>query len=317
MATAPLTDQQTRNSYTATASQVTFPYTFWIKEEDHLDVYVNDVLQALTTDYTISAVESVTGANVVFNSGLTAGDKVAIVYEPDIERATDYTTGGSLRASALNTDLTYNLSLAQYLKTELTRTLSLSPSDTSTAILSLPAATASQVIGWNPTATGLANYSFADISESLDVAFSGLANGDYLKYDGTNWVNIDLDQLQTDLTIVKRNTAASNPTVNDDTTQGYAVFSEWVNTATTEKWVCLDATTGAAVWEQGTLDTSDLGSAAVATLIDDDSFATATSSNIPSSESVKAYVDAEVATAGGVITLASGSVSSQSEMDME
>ena len=130
MATAPLTDQQTRNSYTATASQVTFPYTFWIKEEDHLDVYVNDVLQALTTDYTISAVESVTGANVVFNSGLTAGDKVAIVYEPDIERATDYTTGGSLRASALNTDLTYNLSLAQYLKTELTRTLSLSPSDT-------------------------------------------------------------------------------------------------------------------------------------------------------------------------------------------
>lgn len=36
----------------------------------------------------------------------------------------------------------------------------------------------------------------------------------------------------------------------------------------------------------------DLGSAASATLIDDDTFASATASNIPSAESVKAYVDA-------------------------
>lgn len=39
--------------------------------------------------------------------------------------------------------------------------------------------------------------------------------------------------------------------------------------------------------------TLGLGSAAVATLIDDDSFATATASNVPSAESVKAYVDGQ------------------------
>ena len=48
-----------------------------------------------------------------------------------------------------------------------------------------------------------------------------------------------------------------------------------------------------------------LGSVAVATLIDDDTFATATASNVPSAESVKAYVDAN---AGGDISSTSTTV---------
>ena len=312
MATSPLTDQTTRNDYTATASQTTFPYTFWIKDEDHLDVYVNDVLKALTTDYTVTATQSVTGSDIVFNTGIALDDKVAIVYTPDIERSTDYTTGGSLRAAALNTDLTYNLSLTQYLKTELGRTLSLSPSDSSSANLSLPVATASQVLGWNSTATGLTNYSFSDISTSLDAVFTGISLGDYIRHNGTNWVNVDSDQLTTDLGLTKTNISVSNPTVSNDSSQGYAPFSEWINSSTTEKWVCLDSSVGAAVWEQGTLDSSDLGSAALTTLIDDDTFATATSSNIPSAESVKAYVDSSASSlvSGTVDDVSTGSPTS-------
>ncbi len=50
-------------------------------------------------------------------------------------------------------------------------------------------------------------------------------------------------------------TATTDPTVNDDTGDGYSVGSRWVNTSTDKEYVCLDASTGAAVW----LETTALG----------------------------------------------------------
>lgn len=43
-------------------------------------------------------------------------------------------------------------------------------------------------------------------------------------------------------------TAATNPGVGNDTTQGYAVGSVWVNTSSSTEYVCSSAATGAAVW---------------------------------------------------------------------
>lgn len=45
--------------------------------------------------------------------------------------------------------------------------------------------------------------------------------------------------------------AASSPGVNDDDTQGYAPGSIWVRLDTDEAFLCVDATTGAAVWKEG------------------------------------------------------------------
>jgi hypothetical protein len=212
MATSPLTDQTTRDDYVSTAGQTTFPYTFWIRDEDHLDVFVNGVLQTIGggNDYTVSAVQSVTGANVVFNSGLTLNDAVAIVYNPDVERATDFSTGGSLRASALNLELTYGLSLIQFLKTQLSRTITFNPSDPVSASLVLPAATASNVIGWNAAGDGLTNYSFASLSSAVDTNLTGLSDGDVLAYN-----------LSTELF---EPTALVNLTDNNNTFTGTNVF---------------------------------------------------------------------------------------------
>jgi hypothetical protein len=50
-------------------------------------------------------------------------------------------------------------------------------------------------------------------------------------------------------TTVKVNYAAvTDPTVSNDSTQGYSVGSIWLNTATNVAYVCFDATAGAAVW---------------------------------------------------------------------
>lgn len=42
--------------------------------------------------------------------------------------------------------------------------------------------------------------------------------------------------------------ATAAPTVSNDSTQGYEVGSQWVNTSTGTAYTCLDATAGAAVW---------------------------------------------------------------------
>lgn len=47
-------------------------------------------------------------------------------------------------------------------------------------------------------------------------------------------------------------TATSAPTVNDDTTEGYAVGSRWINTVSGAEYVLVDATDGAAVWVETT-----------------------------------------------------------------
>ena len=63
--------------------------------------------------------------------------------------------------------------------------------------------------------------------------------------------------------IPKSNLSASSaPTVNDDSDDGYAVGSGWVDTTSDKAYVCLDATVAAAVW----IETTQSGGAAIARL---------------------------------------------------
>jgi hypothetical protein len=43
-------------------------------------------------------------------------------------------------------------------------------------------------------------------------------------------------------------TATTDPTANDDSTDGYTIGSVWINTSTDRIWVCVDATATAAIW---------------------------------------------------------------------
>jgi hypothetical protein len=52
--------------------------------------------------------------------------------------------------------------------------------------------------------------------------------------------------------------AITNPSVNDDSTQSYAIGSRWVNTALDKEYVCVDASIGAAIWKHTTAD-ADIG----------------------------------------------------------
>lgn len=60
--------------------------------------------------------------------------------------------------------------------------------------------------------------------------------------------------------------ATTDPTVNDDSGDGYSVGSEWWNTSTGDRFGCTDATAGAAVWISLSTDLSALKSGAYETV---------------------------------------------------
>ena len=53
-------------------------------------------------------------------------------------------------------------------------------------------------------------------------------------------------------TVLLNLTATTAPTVNDDQAKGYSVLSQWLDTALSDLYVCLNASTGAAVWKKVT-----------------------------------------------------------------
>lgn len=63
-------------------------------------------------------------------------------------------------------------------------------------------------------------------------------------------------QLETSSSLQKHNfTATIPPTVNDDFADGYSVGSRWVDITNDESYICVDSTTGFAVWSQTTVGT--------------------------------------------------------------
>jgi hypothetical protein len=67
---------------------------------------------------------------------------------------------------------------------------------------------------------------------------------------------------QGNLIYIKNNFGAVTiPTANNDETEGYSISSTWYDGS--NKWICLDATTGAAKWSDSTVEADDLGTMAV------------------------------------------------------
>lgn len=88
--------------------------------------------------------------------------------------------------------------------------------------------------------------------------------------------------------------ATAAPTVNDDAGDGYSVGSKWVDVTNDKCYVCVDATVGAAVWQQATgsgaltipdnsIDYVKLGQAPAASVLGNDTNATGNVVAVPAS----------------------------------
>lgn len=81
--------------------------------------------------------------------------------------------------------------------------------------------------------------------------------------------------------------ASSAPTVNDDSGEGYAVGSLWIDTTGDEAYRCVDATEGSAVWVKTTLDATEFATVMASTIN------TATGKTTPVDADEVALVDSE------------------------
>lgn len=90
-----------RVTYVASGSD-TFAYTFLTYDEDWLFVYVDDVLQTITTDYTVTGVGNPGGGNIVFEAGSipTAGQVVLILRTVPRTQEIDYQDGSKFPADS-------------------------------------------------------------------------------------------------------------------------------------------------------------------------------------------------------------------------
>lgn len=118
-----VSDITPRVQYVASAAQTVFAYPFPIFADADLKVYVDGVLKALSTHYTVSGEGDDTGGNVTFLSGM-AGDEVVTIYRDiAIERDTDVSQNGPWSSESHNDEMDKVFLLLQQQKADHARAI--------------------------------------------------------------------------------------------------------------------------------------------------------------------------------------------------
>jgi hypothetical protein len=125
-----------------------YAFTFEILVQTDIAVYRGNTLLTLTTDYSVTINANGTGSITLVTAGT---GNITIVGARAIQRSSDYTTGGDLFASTLNTDLDSQTIYSQQLAETLDRTIKVPVTDASTINMELPSSTtrANKVFAFN------------------------------------------------------------------------------------------------------------------------------------------------------------------------
>ncbi len=144
-----------RKDYVALAGQTTFPFDFLVMTASDLEVYSNDVLQVLDTDYTVAEddIGNPAGGNVVFVTPMAGGERVAILRNMPATQTADYTEGGRFAAETHERALDKLTILVQQLNERVDRTPSL-PRYSPLGPLALPLQ-GGYFLRWNAAGTAL------------------------------------------------------------------------------------------------------------------------------------------------------------------
>jgi len=117
-----------RVQFTGNTGTGPFAFTFNILQASDIVVYKNNVLQTLTTDYTVTINANGTGS-ITMVSALINTDVLIIVGGRELSRTTDFVTSGDLLAASLNEQLDSNVIMAQQLDERVSRSVRSQPGD--------------------------------------------------------------------------------------------------------------------------------------------------------------------------------------------
>jgi hypothetical protein len=153
--TINIADNTPRAAYTLAqgATQQVFTVDFEFFDDADLNVYVDETLQTITTDYItadnndVSAPTAHTSGTTGFIhftaelTGATGGSNIVITRDISIERVTDFPPSGAFQIASLNTGLDRLTAIAADLNDSVNRTIRLTDYDTTGALnLELPSA---------------------------------------------------------------------------------------------------------------------------------------------------------------------------------
>lgn len=180
-----------RVSYVGNGSTTVFAYPFKIFEDADLEVYLNGVLQTLTTHYTVSGKGSLTGGNVTFLTAPPAAASVVIIRNLPETQASALPANDKFPSTTVETALDKLTMLVQELKEVDQRTLKLAVTSLFSN-LSVPDPAAGLYLRWKNDKTGLEN---ATLSSLGSIIAAGLASGQIVFADSATGITSDASLL--------------------------------------------------------------------------------------------------------------------------
>jgi len=140
MANYPISNVARRVVYTGSAGVGPYSFSFEIIDAGDVDVYKNDTLLTLTTNYTVTINANGTGS-VTLVVAATSSDRITIVGARAIERTTDFVTGGDLFANTLNQEIDSQTIFVQQVAETAERSIKAPVTDPTNINMTLPSQT--------------------------------------------------------------------------------------------------------------------------------------------------------------------------------
>ncbi len=131
--TIVIADNSPRISYVATAGQTVFTVPFEFFDDLDVNLYINDVLKVIETDYTVSGGDGSTGT-LILVTGAALNDVIVLTRSIELERVTDFPTSGPFQVNSLNVELDKHIAMIADLQDLANRGLRLSDSDTTLSL---------------------------------------------------------------------------------------------------------------------------------------------------------------------------------------
>ncbi len=286
-----VTSTTSRWEYTGDGSTVAFSVGNKFFADSDLDVYEDGVLQTLTTDYTVSGAGDDAGGTVTFVSAPANDAEVTIIRNVPDTQTTDLPAAGAFPSTSVEDALDRRTVVSQQGDEALDRSLKFLSTDQNLPSPELPALTnlKGKALTFNSSTGAPEATAFADISVGIDTALSSEAANDFLVYDGTNWVNQTVSEVQATLSLE----------VGTDVQAYDADLAALAGLTSAANKVPYFTGSEAA----GLLD-----------FLDEDAMGSDSATAVASQQSIKAYADSLAPTDGGLLSTASGSSANTSDL---
>lgn len=138
MADYPISNVPRRIVYTGSAGAGPYAFEFEVLVNTDINVYKNDTLLTLTTDYTVSISPTLGTGSVTLVTAATGSDRITIIGSRAIERSSDFTTGGDFFANTLNDEMDSQTILVQQVAETAERSIKAPVTDPTNINMTLP-----------------------------------------------------------------------------------------------------------------------------------------------------------------------------------